>query len=238
MAVGSGSPIFGFGASFSAAERSAATSYPPTIWYPPPNWFPGGVEQHYRTQYPYSAHPYTATDYPAEIGYPTGTSDFSASEYPYPTGSGYPIPTEFLEPARGWLNPFNLDGINPYGHGYPTTAMQPTLFYATDQGNGSQGPNSFDFGGFNNESYLTGTATALTPSHGVDQMSNTLNDADPVQTRPICMQCGRDFGRQSDLDRHMKKHQPDAQVYRCQVQGCQYSSKRKDKFMEHSRRPH
>ena len=226
-------------ASFSAAGRSAATSYAPTTWFPPPTEFPGSAGQHYRTQYPYSTHPYTATDYPAGTGYPAATGDFSATEYPYPTGSGYPIPTEFLEPAHWLLNPFDLNGISPYGHGYPTATIQPSPFYAMDQGNGSLGTNSLNFGSFNNnESYSTGTATALTPSHAIHQTSNTVNDAGPVQTRPMCMQCGQDFGRQSDLDRHMKKHQPDAQVYRCQVQGCQYSSKRKDKLMEHSRRPH
>ena len=75
-------------------------------------------------------------------------------------------------------------------------------------------------------------------THAVAQTSNAANTTGTTQAGVVCAKCGTHVGRQSDLSRHMKKHQSDAQVFRCQVQGCQYSSKRKDKLMEHSRRPH
>ena len=60
----------------------------------------------------------------------------------------------------------------------------------------------------------------------------------PTLPRPVCTECNQAFGRQSDLERHAKKHLPDTKIFQCQINRCKYSSYRKDKLGEHVRRRH
>ncbi|KAF5872952.1 uncharacterized protein Bfra_008229 [Botrytis fragariae] len=48
--------------------------------------------------------------------------------------------------------------------------------------------------------------------------------------------CGKTFGRQSDCNRHMKKHE--APEYSCHAPGCGREFYRRDKMMDHARRVH
>lgn len=63
-----------------------------------------------------------------------------------------------------------------------------------------------------------------------------LNTEPP--TPPTCPECNQTFTRQSDLKRHAKIHQTDSKFFSCQVEGCTYSSYRKDKLGEHMSRRH
>lgn len=60
----------------------------------------------------------------------------------------------------------------------------------------------------------------------------------PTPQRPTCTECNQTFGRPSDLERHAKTHQEGAKVFQCDVKGCKYGSKRKDKLRDHVRRRH
>lgn len=54
--------------------------------------------------------------------------------------------------------------------------------------------------------------------------------------RPVCPACSCDFSRPSDLERHAKKHQFGAKIYRCFVEGCGYQgSYGKDKLRQHQK---
>ena len=157
-----------------------------------------------------------------------------------PFGASSDVPTVVYDPNHGWSNAFNPVGISGYNYTDPVHNMPSRTLTAIGDGAITQ---EFDPSGIASHgpyayghSQLTTAATPLT--HAVAQTSNVANATGSAQPGVTCVQCGTHVGRQSDLGRHMKKHQPDAPVFRCQVQGCQYSSKRKDKVMEHSRRPH
>ncbi|KAM0802808.1 hypothetical protein BDR22DRAFT_819481 [Usnea florida] len=64
------------------------------------------------------------------------------------------------------------------------------------------------------------------------------NDLDLAPQRPTCTKCNQAFTRKADLDRHAKKHQADAKVFRCGVVGCTFDNYRKDKVLVHIRRRH
>ena len=64
------------------------------------------------------------------------------------------------------------------------------------------------------------------------------NDLDLATQRPTCAECNKSFTRKADLDRHAKKHQGDAKVFRCGVVGCTFDNYRKDKVSVHIRRRH
>lgn len=84
-----------------------------------------------------------------------------------------------------------------------------------------------------------GTAVELPNAfHAVDTDATPFNVGQPVLPRPKCTECNQTFGRQADLDRHAKIHQADSKVFQCQVEGCKYSSYRKDKLNEHVKRRH
>ena len=190
--------------------------------------------------------------------FPIAAGHWSAHTLGLHNGSGYSSPTihttpttylssdayeaqiGFYDPHPGWPNSFNAIGINGHGHIDPLGNMPASALDAVGGGTFTQG---FGHSGIaSHDPYYYGhhqpMPVAPPLNHAVDQTSNTFNNTGPVLARPTCIQCGRDFGRQSDLNRHMKKHQPDAQVFRCQVEGCKYSSIREDKLKEHSRRPH
>ena len=63
-------------------------------------------------------------------------------------------------------------------------------------------------------------------------------DLDLAPPLPTCAKCNKSFTRNADLDRHAKKDQPDAKVFRCGVVGCTFDNYRKDKVSEHIRRRH
>ena len=57
--------------------------------------------------------------------------------------------------------------------------------------------------------------------------------------RSVCDVCHATLARYSDLERHMKKHQPGAdQQYQCQITACGFSSYRKDKLTAHTQARH
>ena len=60
--------------------------------------------------------------------------------------------------------------------------------------------------------------------------------APPTQQRALCKTCNQPFKRQSDLERHAKKHGP--KNVKCQVHGCKYRTYRSDKLREHVTRRH
>ncbi|KAL2046363.1 hypothetical protein N7G274_001810 [Stereocaulon virgatum] len=84
---------------------------------------------------------------------------------------------------------------------------------------------------------LLAAVTRIT-DHAPSATVNAVPTNGTAEHRPNCIECHRDFGRQSDLDRHMKIHSPDVEVFQCQVAECLYSSIREDKWLEHMRRRH
>ena len=170
--------------------------------------------------------------YSPPTGYSTPTGSISDTVYDAPTG--------FREPNHGWPNTFHSGGFSGYDYTDSVRNTPLNTFTAVGEGAFTQGldPSGLSSHGpyFYGHSQPTIAAPPLT--YAVAQASNVANATASAQPGVVCVQCGTHVGRQSDLGRHMKKHQPNAQVFRCQVQGCQYSSKRKDKLMEHSRRPH
>ena len=63
-----------------------------------------------------------------------------------------------------------------------------------------------------------------------------IDTGPPVPQRALCKKCNQTFKRQSDLERHAKKHGP--KNVKCQVHGCKYRTYRNDKLGEHMRRRH
>ena len=156
------------------------------------------------------------------------------------SGNVYDTPSGLYDYIQGWPNPFNAVGTRGYDYTNPVRNMPSSTFTTINEGTFTQGYGHSAIA--SHDPYFYGhhqPMPAAPPlNHAVDQTSNPFNNAGPALARPTCMECGRDFGRQSDLKRHMKKHQPDARVFWCQVEGCRYSSIREDKLKEHSRRPH
>ena len=64
------------------------------------------------------------------------------------------------------------------------------------------------------------------------------SDLDLASKPPTCAKCNKPFTRKADRDRHAKKHQADAKVFRCGVAGCAFDNYRKDKVSLHIRRRH
>ena len=62
------------------------------------------------------------------------------------------------------------------------------------------------------------------------------SDLDLAPQRPTCAKCDKAFTRKADLDRHAKKHQADAKVFRCGVVGCSFDNYRTYKVLVHIRR--
>lgn len=68
--------------------------------------------------------------------------------------------------------------------------------------------------------------------------STAGNNNKASKPRSLCMTCGRDFSRTSDMQRHAKKHGV-AKYFQCSVVGCKYAgSYRKDKLEQHVRNVH
>ena len=188
--------------------------------------------------------------YPPPKTYSTPAPSLSGTIYDTPTGfydptpslSGtvFDAPTGFYDPNPGWLNPFNTIGNSDHGHTDPVGNMPSSTITAIGESTFTQGFVPSSVASHGPYGYGPGQPTTAAPPtiYAVTQTSNVANTTGSAQAGAVCAKCGTHVGRQSDLSRHMKKHQPDAQVYRCQAQDCQYSSKRKDKLMEHSRRPH
>jgi hypothetical protein len=68
---------------------------------------------------------------------------------------------------------------------------------------------------------------------------DTAAMASPTSTRLTCMDCGKVFKRQRDLQRHRRSHDPTARRFSCPYQGCdRVGTKgflRRDKLVEHCR---
>ena len=175
---------------------------------------------------------YHGSRYSPPAVHTTPTASLSSNLYNTATG--------FYDPNPGWLNPFNANGISDYGHIVPDGNMLSSTSTAIGEGTFSQGfgPSGIASHGPYGYGHSQPPPAALPSTNAVAQTSDVANTTGSAQVGVVCAKCGTHVGRQSDLGRHMKKHQPDAQVFRCQVLGCQYSSKRKDKLREHSRRPH
>ena len=171
-----------------------------------------------------------ATEYSAPGIYSTPTGSLSGTVYDEPTG--------FSDPKDVWLNPFNSIGISGHDHIDPAHNTALNSLAAIGEGAFTQGFDPSGIASYGPYDYSPPTTAAPPLTHAVAQTSNVANATGSAQPGVVCAKCGTHVKRQSDLGRHMKKHQSDAQVFRCQIQGCQYSSKRKDKVMEHSRRPH
>ncbi len=194
--------------------------------------------------------PNAIDDFPITTGHGSADRLHHGFGYPLPaiystptcslSGTVYDAPTGFCDPNHGWLNPFNSIGISGHGQIDPVRNMPSISLTAIGKGAFTQGfdPSGVASHGSYGHGHSQPTTAAPPSTHAVAETSNVANVTGTAQPGVTCVQCGTRVGRQSDLGRHMKKHRPDAQVFRCQVQGCQYSSKRKDKLMEHSRRPH
>ena len=147
------------------------------------------------------------------IAYPTApnvyTGSATAPQGPmnHFMGSGFNYP----DPALPMTNPFAADINGNHYHGqFPATSL------STHSGAAIEPP------------------TASPATHPSDTAPLVLAQQPPPPPRPTCATCGGDFRRKADLDRHAKKHRPEAKVFRCAC--CGYSNYRKDKLDEHVKR--
>lgn len=153
------------------------------------------------------------TAYNGGIAYPTAPNAYTGSAAAPQGPMNHYMGADFHYPDPGLptMDPFAADtnGIGYHGQ-FPTANDLSTQFGAAiEPPNSSHSTHHSEFAPFN-----------------LAQR--------PPPPRPTCATCGRDFRRKADLDRHAKKHRPDAKVFRCAC--CGYSNYRKDKLDEHVKR--
>ena len=124
-----------------------------------------------------------------------------------------------------FTHPFGDPGLQYADPTFPM--MSPFASDANGPGNDYQGriaPPSFN--------------TPLEAIVDLPKTPHSTNDSnlDLAPQRPTCAECNKSFTRKADLDRHAKKHQADAKVFRCGVAGCTFDNYRKDKVSVHFKR--
>lgn len=144
---------------------------------------------------------------------------------------------------HGYSNPFGNVASSTYApNGSLDLDVTANMGIPNTTGNhaATNAPDRVTFNGYDSP----GPATTVSGYQGIKgaqimpPVTRVANDVDhDVRHRPACTICGQKIGRQADLGRHMKVHQPSAQK-RCQVGDCGYVSYRKDKMVEHVRRIH
>ena len=129
-------------------------------------------------------------------------------------------PTDFMDP----FSDLGLQNANP-------TLPMMSPFAANANGNVNNYQGRITAPSFN--SPLEATVNLPKTPHATHD-----SDLDLTLRRPTCAKCNKSFTRKPDRDRHAKKHQPDAKVFRCGVVGCTFDNYRKDKVSVHIRRRH
>lgn len=124
------------------------------------------------------------------------------------------------------------DHFNDSGFQYADPTLQMMSPYTTDvNGRSNAYQDRITAPSFNTPLELTGNLQG-TPHATHD------SGLDLAPQRPTCTNCNKSFTRKADLDRHAKKHQPNAKAFRCGVVGCTFDNYRKDKVSVHIRRRH
>jgi hypothetical protein len=85
---------------------------------------------------------------------------------------------------------------------------------------------------------LTSLPNMSVPSASVSNVVSvaiapTVTAVASVAPRVLCTVCGKTFGRRGELNRHTRKHNPNARQYACHQPGCTYSDVRMDKLQQH-----
>ena len=137
------------------------------------------------------------------------------TEGPFP-----PTPNVYNAGQASAYSPFLMHG--------PNNPILPMDMGLTAEGPSALSPNNYTTGqtSANNPLPIPASNSALIP----------VDIGSPTPQRALCTQCNQDFSRQSDLERHAKKHGP--KNIKCQVQGCKYRTYRNDKLGDHMRCRH
>lgn len=147
-------------------------------------------------------------------------------------------PYDFNNAALDLMEPVAAESSNQY-----TQAAHWQYPHQTDD---THHPFATNPGFLGNNTILTGSridtneqpaAESPFPTPASNGTPVNVNTGPPLPPRPMCKECNKTFGRQSDLERHAKSHQANSKVS-CPVAGCKYSSYRKDKLDEHVGRRH
>lgn len=145
----------------------------------------------------------------------------------YHGGNANPSAPWGPEAHTDYMDPFSDLGLQYAGPTLPM--MRPFAANANGTGNDYQGRTTAP--SFN-------TPLEATVDHPKTPHATHESDLDLAPKRPTCAECNKSFTRKADLDRHAKKHQVDAKVFRCGVAGCTFDNYRKDKVSVHIRRRH
>ena len=179
---------------------------------------------------------------------PAATTDHSSNHAFAPLIAEKPshmIENSFASGAA--YNGGNANPSAPWGPAAPTHIMDPfsdSGFQYADPTLPIMSSFAADANGTGNDYHGRITAPSFnTPLEATVDLPKTPhvthdNDRDLAPKRPTCAKCNKPFTRKADLDRHAKKHQADARVFRCGVVGCTFDNYRKDKVSVHIRRRH
>ena len=125
----------------------------------------------------------------------------------------------------------------------PHTAVNHSFYPIPNSYNSTSSP----YAGNTNMDYSSGDIDAVaetsqpTLANGTNLTALSANTGRQrvMKTRSTCTTCRKSFTRPSDLNRHVKKHQPGARIYTCSIAGCDYEgSYRKDKLAAHVKNCH
>ena len=204
------------GSSFAAGARSEVAATPSTAI--PYTWGPAATTAHSSN---YNFAPFIASN-PSHL-----------IENTFATGAAYnggnANPGALWRPAAStdFTDSFNDSGLQ---YADPTRPMM-NSFAADANGTGNDYQGRIATPSFNSPFEET-VDLQKTPYATRD------NGLDLATQRPTCAKCSKSFTRKADLDRHAKKHQADAKIFRCGVVGCTFDNYRKDKVLVHIRRRH
>ena len=80
------------------------------------------------------------------------------------------------------------------------------------------------------------------PRIPLETMTSSPSGSTGAAARASCPHCEKTFSREADMERHAKKHLPEAKTFQCFVEGCRYNGEkgfyRRDKLMAHQRAKH
>ena len=139
--------------------------------------------------------------------------------------------------------PWDLQSPEFLSHAAPNVTMSHDFYPLPNSYNSTSSP----YANNNHTTYSSGDMEAVavtsrpTLADGNNLTAPSLNTGRQrvMKARSTCKTCRKSFTRPSDLNRHAKKHQPEARIYTCSIAECDYEgSYRKDKLAAHVKNCH